>query len=87
MRDHATLPDNGIIYDGDYYRGIPFHEYIKDQSLDEEVKRTGATVFDIRDYGAVDWNLCIDGSEDVRVKEIQKRKHYSKVHEYKGLHQ
>lgn len=50
MVDVATLPDNGIIYDGDYYKGIPYGQYIRQQGLPD--KRT-SKVFDIRDYGAV----------------------------------
>lgn len=48
--DRATLPDNGVIYEGDYYRGIPYGQYIRQQGLPD--KRT-SRVFDIRDFGAV----------------------------------
>lgn len=47
-RDKATFPDNGIVYDGDYYKAIPFGQYITDQPLPQDVP-----VFDIRRYGAV----------------------------------
>lgn len=47
-RDKATAPERGIIYDGDYYRALPFGEYIDKESLPE-----GISVFDIRDYGAI----------------------------------
>lgn len=47
-RDKATFPDNGIVYDGDYYKAIPFGQYITDQPLPQDVP-----VFDIRHYGAV----------------------------------
>ena len=47
-RDQATAPERGIVYDGDYYRALPFGEYIRKESLPE-----GVPVFDIRDYGAI----------------------------------
>ena len=50
MVDVATLPDNGIIYDGDYYKGIPYGQYIRQQGVPD--KRT-SKIFDIRDFGAV----------------------------------
>ena len=28
QKDYATLPDNGVIYDGDYYKGVPYGNYI-----------------------------------------------------------
>lgn len=46
-RDRATYPENGIIYDGDYCKGIPFRQYISREELPE------GKVFDIRAYGAV----------------------------------
>ena len=50
QKDLATLPDNGVIYDGDYYKGVPYGKYIRQQGLPD--KRT-SRVFDIRDFGAV----------------------------------
>ena len=50
MFDKATLLDNGIIYDGDYYKGIPYGQYIRQQGLPD---KRNSMVFDIRDYGAV----------------------------------
>lgn len=47
-RDRATAPERGVVYDGDYYRALPFGEYISKEPLPEDVP-----VFDIRDYGAV----------------------------------
>lgn len=47
-RDKATAPERGVIYDGDYYRALPFGEYIHRETLPE-----GVPVFDIRDYGAI----------------------------------
>lgn len=47
-RDKATYPENGVIYEGDYYRALPFHEYIHAQPLNLQ-----NPVFDIRDYGAI----------------------------------
>lgn len=47
-RDHATYPDNGVIYEGDYYKGIPYSQYIEGRALPED-----APVFDIRRYGAI----------------------------------
>ncbi len=44
--DSITYPDNGIIYDGDYYKDIPYHLYISREELPD------GPVFDIRDYGA-----------------------------------
>ena len=44
----VSYPQLGHIYEGDYYRDIPFDSYIrKDQPLPE-----GRPIFDIRDYGA-----------------------------------
>lgn len=45
-RDQATYPENGIIYDGDYHKPLPFSEYIHKETPQ-------GPVFDIRDYGAV----------------------------------
>lgn len=47
-RDNPTLPDNGIIYEGDYYDAIPVSEYIHKEAIP-----VGDNVVDIRDYGAV----------------------------------
>ncbi len=47
-RDRATAPERGVVYDGDYYRALPFGEYICRETLPE-----GVPVFDIRDYGAI----------------------------------
>ena len=47
-RDHATYPNHGIVYDGDYYKAIPYGEYL----FREEIPR-GSSVFDIREFGAV----------------------------------
>ncbi len=47
-RDRATAPERGVVYDGDYYRALPFGEYIYQENLP-----SGVPVFDIRDYGAV----------------------------------
>lgn len=47
-RDKATAPERGVVYDGDYYRALPFGEYINRESLPKSV-----SVFDIRDYGAI----------------------------------
>ena len=49
-----TYPDNGVIYEGDYLKDIPFGEYIK-----EEEVPTG-NVYDIRDYGAEPGSVLID---------------------------
>lgn len=46
-RDRATFPDNGVVYEGDYYKAIPFGEYIRHEDLPTE------RIYDIRDYGAV----------------------------------
>ncbi len=48
MRDKPTYPENGTIYEGDYYRPLPFHEYIHH----EDIPR-GEGVFDVRSFGAV----------------------------------
>lgn len=48
LRDEATYPDNGIIYEGDYYQAIPFGEYIHPEAVPQ-----GEPVFDVRDYGAI----------------------------------
>jgi hypothetical protein len=47
-RDKITYPDHGIIYDGDYYKPLPFSQYIKKVPLPK-----GKNVFDVRDFGAV----------------------------------
>lgn len=51
-RDEPTYPDHGVIYEGDYYRAIPFSEYISSEPLPTE-EMTGQRIFDVRDYGAV----------------------------------
>lgn len=48
LRDEATYPDHGVIYEGDYYQAIPFGEYIHPEAAPQ-----GEKVFDVRDYGAV----------------------------------
>ena len=45
--DNPTFPENGIIYEGDYYLDIPYHLYINEEML------PNGPVFDIREYGAV----------------------------------
>lgn len=47
-RDRATAPERGVIYDGDYYRALPFGQYLHRGELPE-----GKRIFDIRDYGAI----------------------------------
>ena len=44
--DTPTFPENGIIYEGDYYTDIPYHLYISEEKI------PAGTIFDIRDYGA-----------------------------------
>ncbi len=46
VKDQATYSDNGVVYDGDYYKPLPFSEYIH-----KEVPQ--GPIFDIRAYGAV----------------------------------
>lgn len=46
-KDKATYPENGIYYDGDYYKPLPFGAYIHRENIPE------GKIFDIRDYGAV----------------------------------
>ncbi len=46
MKDRAYLPLNGVIFDGDYYKSIPYSKYIKDEAL------PSGKIFDIKDYGA-----------------------------------
>lgn len=48
LKDQATYPGHGIIYEGDYYQGIPFSQYLRQEPVPE-----GARVFDIRAFGAV----------------------------------
>lgn len=45
--DTPTFPDNGIIFEGDYYQDIPYHLYISEEQI------PSSPVFDVRDYGAV----------------------------------
>lgn len=47
MKDKPTFPDNGVVYEGDYYKAIPFSKYIHDEEIPE------GKVFDIKDFGAV----------------------------------
>ena len=55
-KDKPTFPDNGIIYEGDYYRAIPYGKYLHHEEIPE------GKVFDIRDFGAVPdaVTLCTD---------------------------
>lgn len=46
MRERATYPENGIIYDGDYLPAIPYSEYIQDENAPQE------NVYDVRSFGA-----------------------------------
>lgn len=46
-KDKATFPENGVIYDGDYYKALPFGEYLHQEPLPD------GPIFDIRAYGAV----------------------------------
>lgn len=46
MRDKATFPENGVIYEGDYLPAIPYSEYIHDEA------QPGVNVYDVRDFGA-----------------------------------
>lgn len=44
--DTPSFPENGIIYEGDYYTDIPYHLYISKEEI------PSGPVFDIREYGA-----------------------------------
>ena len=59
-KDKATFPDNGVIYEGDYYRGIPFFDYLHKQEIPDE------KIYDIRDFGAVGdgVTLCTEAIND-----------------------
>lgn len=46
-QDQETFPEHGIVYDGDYYRALPFREYIQQDTIPE------GNIFDIREYGAI----------------------------------
>jgi polygalacturonase len=46
-KDQATYPENGVYYEGDYYRAIPFGDYIQREPLPLE------NVYDIREFGAI----------------------------------
>ncbi|WP_320128326.1 glycosyl hydrolase family 28 protein [uncultured Sphaerochaeta sp.] len=46
-KDIPTYPDNGIIYKGDYLKGIPYDQYIYRMPIPTE------NVYDIRQFGAV----------------------------------
>ena len=48
IRDTITYPDFGIVYDGDYYRAIPFSSYISKEEIP-----SGPDVYDVRDFGAI----------------------------------
>ena len=47
--DRATYPEFGKVYDGDYYKELPFDAYLNGE---QEIPQ-GEGVFDIRDYGGV----------------------------------
>jgi len=51
--EEPTYPNLGNIYEGDYYKGIPYGEYI-DKLQELPRKSAEKPVFDIRDFGAVD---------------------------------
>lgn len=53
QRDCATYPEHGVIYDGDYYKAIPFRQYLSREEL------PGEKVFDIREFGAVPNTLVV----------------------------
>lgn len=48
-RDRADHPECGTVYEGDYYKALPFSEYIHPQRPED----IPGTIFDIRDFGAV----------------------------------
>lgn len=48
LRDRITYPEFGVVYDGDYYKPLPFSQYIHPETIP-----TGTDVFDVRDFGAV----------------------------------
>lgn len=46
--DEATLKDGGVVYEGDYLKGIPYHDYLHRMEIPQ-----GDGVFDVRAFGAV----------------------------------
>ena len=52
-RDRADHPECGCVYEGDYYKALPFHEYIHPQKPEDIPGITPEKTFDIRDFGAV----------------------------------
>ncbi len=69
MNDKATLPGNGIIYDGDYYKAIPYGKYIRMQELPANYE---CKIFDIRDYGAVADGITVNTEAVNRAAEAAK---------------
>ena len=47
IKDTPTYPENGVIYEGDYLKDIPFDHYISKQAVPTD------NVYDIRDFGAI----------------------------------
>lgn len=59
-KDSVKYPKNGVIYDGDYHKNVPYQSYVDRVSL-EELRRSLSSegqlhkeipVLDVRDYGA-----------------------------------
>lgn len=53
--DMPAHPDRGVIYDGDYFRGIPFLSYLHKENFAtwcENKKIPSERIFDVRDFGA-----------------------------------
>lgn len=64
--DKATLPENGIIYEGDYYKQIPFFEYIKKMEIPKN------NIYDIRDFGAIGDGITVCTKEIQRALDMAK---------------
>ncbi|MBE6005133.1 MAG: hypothetical protein E7232_13850 [Lachnospiraceae bacterium] len=55
-KDKVKYPECGVIYDGDYYRPLPFSDYIHKETLEEWLTRkeiVNPIIIDPRDFGAV----------------------------------
>lgn len=50
--DKPTYPEFGNIYDGDYYKNIPYKSYIQEMNIENMEGK----IFDVRDYGAMPEN-------------------------------
>lgn len=61
-KDKAKFPECGVVYDGDYYRQLPFLDYIRKESFEDWLKIhniADAVIADPRNYGATGDGLTV----------------------------